>query len=119
MEIMTLEEANRYASQTNFCEYCKQDILSSCAGCPYSDYITLSRQLIKKQLKYRWHDLRNDPTDLPRDGKLVETVFVPACLPIHTINYRYGHEYGGEGFNKRTDATVIAWREVEPYKEEE
>ena len=119
MRIMTLEEADRYASQTNFCEYCKQDILSSCAGCPYSDYIMLSKQLIKNQLKYRWHDLRNDPTDLPRDGELVETVFVPARLPIHAINYRYGHEYGSEGFNKRTDATVIAWREVEPYKEKE
>lgn len=117
--MMTLEEANRYASQTNFCEYCKQDFLSSCSGCPYWDYITLSRQLIKNQLKYKWHDLRIDPNDLPGEGKLIETVYVPAHLPIHNMNYRYGHEYGGGGFNKRTDAIVIAWREVEPFKVKE
>ena len=118
--MMTLEEANDYASRTDFCELCLQNYPPrECYGCPYSDFISLSKKLIKNQLKYRWHDLKKNPDDLPENGRLVETVYVPARLPIHTINYAYGHEYGGKGFNKRTDTIVIAWREVEPFEEEQ
>ena len=117
--MITLEEANSYADRVDFCEYCGQEAQLSCGGCLYLNFITLSRRLIKNQLKYRWHDLRINPNDLPGEGTLIETVYVPAHLPIRTINYRYGHEYGGEGFNKRTDAIVIAWRGVEPFKAEE
>lgn len=103
-----------------------------------ADYI----EQLEKEKKYRWHDLRKDPDDLPRD--LDESVMY-TC--VH-LNHLYDPEYPAYYFNLDTaefgfwrniydDATlefvdcvfdtvsdlgyerVIAWREIEPFEEVE
>lgn len=117
--MMALEEANRYASQTNFCEYCKQDILSPCGGCPYWDYITLSRQLIKNQLKYKWHDLINNPNDLPEDNKEVLVTFRHYFSDMDETAVLYHTEEGWIYTLGFLHAKIIAWREIEPFEVKE
>lgn len=119
--MMTLEEAKEYVDRTDFCGSCSQDCPPrECYGCPYSDFISLSKKLIKSQLKYRWHDLRKNPDDLPKDGRLVEIVYLLKGCPDNPAYYGYGHWCGSsKNFNNRTDANIIAWREVEPFKVEE
>lgn len=117
--MMTLEEANKYASQTNFCEYCEQDFLSSCSGCPYWDYITLSKQLIKNQLKYRWHDLRNDPNDLPEDNKEILVTFRYYFSDEEETAVLWHTEEGWVSTLGLIHGRIIAWREIEPFWEEE
>ena len=94
--------------------------------------------------KYRWHDLRKDPFDLPpKDGKLSEIVDV--CFgeePGHSIIF-YGvycyESIPAEWYTRKTDGKkickykgcksdtwyvggserhdVIAWREIERFEE--
>lgn len=117
--MMTLEEANKYANQTNFCEYCKQDFLSSCNGCLYWDYITLSKQLIKNQLKCKWHDLRKNPDDLPEDNKEVLVTFRHYFSDVkETVILRHTEE-GWWCDLGLLNGKAIAWREIEPFEGDE
>ena len=76
--------------------------------------------------KYRWHDLRKNPEDLPKEGKQVY---------VYGINYHHAiakyDSFRVDGGYKKTWAlfdafniihelnNVIAWREIEPLEEEE
>ena len=89
----------------------------------------ISIKAIEKQNKYRWHDLRKNPRDLPEDGETVEVVYeyydfdAEADLPKygHSRYYHdiYGTEFwGGDAFNG-LQLNVIAWRYIEPIEEED
>ena len=60
---------------------------------------------LENQNKYRWHDLRKDPNDLPKveDGIMVLTKHI-----------------GGYGLRTAfmvSNTDTIAWREIEPFEE--
>lgn len=62
--------------------------------------------------KYRWHDLRKDPTDLPDDYRLVDCRTTDK-QPFYYGNYdsEFSKWYDSEGFSMQ----VVAWREVEHF----
>ena len=72
-------------------------------------------EAIEKADKYRWHDLRKDPTDLPQEKTM--------CLICYEnkffIDYDYDaayykdHSFGIIDVNK-----VVAWKEIKPFEEE-
>lgn len=78
-----------------------------------------------RKAKYRWHDLRKNPEDLPNntrtviiayegfEGKSGYKYYDVAFLGAGDLWYSaevYNFEYHDEGF------LVLAWREVEPFK---
>lgn len=75
-------------------------------------YSTAIRGLLEYHTKYRWHDLRKDPDDLPTaDG-------------VYLVAYKqekYGTRLflnGTFAFNyelKASLSNLIAWREIEPF----
>lgn len=73
--------------------------------------------VLRKKEKYRWHDLRKTPEDLPAvEERVVLTVDL-----VHEHRNVYGHrtKYGAwvvNGFEIRFD--VIAWRTDEPFEED-
>ena len=77
--------------------------------------------------KYKWHDLRKNPDDLPKfNGKEIEVMFLTAH-GFYNIGY-YGENghYRDKYFRNSRDAyegydthCVVAWREIEPLEEEE
>lgn len=74
--------------------------------------------------KYRWHDLRKDPDDLPEEeGVLVLCVFDNFTCENGTFErvYLTGANYAGELVpTVRNDGCVpVAWREIEPYEPED
>lgn len=84
---------------------------------------------VKKQDKYRWHDLRENPWDLPDTDRDVE-IIVNAQFsekPFHQIarsadKEGYVWEISGQLFYETLDAStirVIAWREIELFEEGE
>lgn len=81
-------------------------------------------QFVKRlndQKKYRWHDLRKNPDDLPTHTKTVEVELWSEFLgiyhdhdSIHSIEdgMWMSYPYGGNKWGK-----VIGWREIEPMEE--
>ena len=119
---MTIEEAieklsNRYM------------VVSECidANSAIKENIALDMAIsaLEAQDKYRWHDLRKDPNDLPNDDSIEYVVYVEyrngkrectvGCLDMSgdmmllpTLGNWIGNSYH-----------IIAWREIEPFDEVE
>ena len=80
------------------------------------------RGYMEKEKKYRWHDLRKDPDDLPEDNHNVliclegfEGYPVGVDVAIHN---KFAHKWGTSLMSYKDDE-VIAWREIEPFEEVE
>lgn len=113
----------------------------------------------RKDNKYRWHDLRKNPNDLPEVEHEVEVAYITKCTNGKAITARAVYEDGsitqlesafdweeyvgndgecnynkekdeymipvgwfeshwyGEDCHEMYDAEIIAWREIEPFKE--
>lgn len=80
----------------------------------------LAIEALEKADKYRWHDLRKNPDDLPK--KEYETCEV--CLEDKTIDIAICHLgffepwYAAYFFDCPSNwyTKVIAWREIEPFE---
>ena len=76
---------------------------------------------LKKANKYRWHDLRKNPDDLPEaicDGDESEYVLVMTGTPEwNSWEQAYYHHDKKEW--STYEQNVFAWRHIEPFKEEE
>ena len=76
---------------------------------------------LEKADKYRWHDLRENPDDLPEaiGGSYVsEYVFVMIGTPgwnnCEWAYYKHNHKEWST-----YEQNIIAWRYIEPFEEEE
>ncbi len=69
--------------------------------------------LIEKVEKYRWHDLRRNPEDLPKHSNAVICAYDGGRDPVF---YRLLHAKKNTGFNHVHYAKPIAWREIEPFE---
>lgn len=89
--------------------------------------------LLKQIDKYRWHDLRKDPDDLPqkRDGneeylyvvmygdcEICERKYDCEVLDDSCIHKYYVHFVENGDKNSWYDGYVIAWREMKTFEEE-
>lgn len=93
---------------------------------PSPEAIKLAKQALAKAKKYKWHDLRNDPDDLPLHDD-VYSVIVPdkihqVFMDFSVSNRMFGEFYYemheeipgnyAEQFFEPSDDEVIAWREL-------
>ena len=86
------------------------------------DACILAVEALKKADKYRWHDLRKNPDDLPEADEYgcSEYVLVMTGTPEWD-----NHEWAYYNHNTRMWSTpfceqnVFAWRYIEPFKGEE
>ena len=83
-------------------------------------YKTFLKEMLEECEKYRWHDLRKNPDDLPdKDGIYMVCIIYPAEEKAVGAAF-YGIMYGYKsGWNMLmpNDGNVIAWREIEPFEE--
>lgn len=79
-------------------------------------------RIISNAKRYRWHDLRKNPEDLPDDNRLV------IICPERLAGSKDGIEIAFYVKNKKLweeeefyyrEHEVIAWREIEPFEEVE
>lgn len=75
--------------------------------------------LFNKQQKYRWHDLRKNPDDLPEDSKDVLVTVKGGC-----VNRTWHVSCGWRNTTAKkasyySDKSVLAWREIEEFESEE
>lgn len=86
-----------------------------------SDYAEVAIEALEKANKYKWHDLRKNPEDLPSHNKKV-IVYYRKRNSENTLQYgtdRIISDYpkGWRGFQKGN--RVIAWKEIEGFEVEE
>ena len=82
----------------------------------------LAVEALEKADKYRWHDLRKNPDDLPEADEYGCSEYVLAMTGTPEWD---NHEWAYYNHNTRMWSTpfygqdVFAWRYIEPFKEEE
>ena len=103
-------------------------------------YRTFLKEMLEECEKYRWHDLRKDPKDLPTTWeyeRFYECVHENHIYDGYYPSYQYDEELGfGMLINQYNASTlgfegcefytieeleyekIIAWREIEPFEED-
>ena len=75
---------------------------------------------LEKADKYRWHDLRNNPDDLPEADEYGKSKYVLVRLGTPAW---YSCEWAYYNHNAKVwslyEQNVFAWRYIEPFEEEE
>ena len=83
--------------------------------------LRLAIKALEKADKYRWHDLRKNPDDLPEADEYGCSEYV--LIMIGTPEWD-NHEWAYYNYNTKGWSTpfyeqnVFAWRYIEPFKEE-
>lgn len=78
-------------------------------------YKTWLKEILKEQDKYKWHDLRKNHKDVPKDCVLY--VYTKLKNGRYTVSLWNHYEF--PAYPEGTDLEVIAWREIEPFEEDE
>ena len=78
-------------------------------------------ETLKKADKYRWHDLRKNPDDLPEAiGGSYESDYVLVMIGTPEWNsWEQAYYHHGKRLWSTYEQNVFAWRYIEPFKEEE
>lgn len=89
--------------------------------------IFLIADVIDEHIKYRWHDLRVNPDDIPSDDRDVYVYFeyfrygsYNCTCKMHGIGSFYeGKCSSVNGTIGWRELKILAWREIEPFESEE
>ena len=97
------------------------DKFQRCTSSEFDDAIYVAIEALEKADKYRWHDLRKNPDDLPEAiGGGYESEYVLVMIGTPEWNHC---EFVYYNHNSRVWSTyeqnVFAWRYIEPFEEEE
>ena len=74
---------------------------------------------LEKADKYRWHDLRKNPDDLPEADGNSESDYVLVMIGTPEWNsWEQAYYHHGKRLWSTYEQNVFAWRYIEPFKEE-
>ena len=107
---MTNKEAIRYA-KANIIAYTSE----------MAEFKVIAIEALEKADKYRWHDLRKNPDDLPEaigDGYESEYVLVMIGTPEWNSWEQAYYKHDKQMWSTY-EQNVFAWRYIEPFEEEE
>ena len=107
---MTNKEAIRYAKE-NIIAYTSE----------MAEFKVIAIEALEKADKYKWHDLRKNPDDLPEaiGGSYVsEYVLVMIGTPEWN-SWEQAYYHHGKRLWSTYEQNVFAWRYIEPFEEEE
>ena len=75
---------------------------------------------LEKADKYRWHDLRKNPDDLPEADGNSESDYVLVMIGTPEWNsWEQAYYHHGKRLWTTYEQNVFAWRYIEPFKGEE
>ena len=86
----------------------------------YYEAIEMAVEALEKADKYRWHDLRKNPDDLPEAiGGGYESEYVLVMIGTPEWNsWEQAYYHHGKKMWSTYEQNVFAWRYIEPFKEE-
>ena len=75
---------------------------------------------LEKADKFRWHDLRKNPDDLPEDNGYGKSEYVLVMIGTPEWNsWEQAYYHHDKKLWSTYEQNVFAWRYIEPFKEEE
>ena len=75
---------------------------------------------LEKADKYKWHDLRKNPDDLPEADGNSESEYVLVMIGTPEWNsWEQAYYHHGKRMWSTYEQNIFAWRYIEPFKEEE
>ena len=125
---MTPQEALNHFEE-HVCKHCCEwdKSLRHCNTCPTD----IAKKALEKADKYRWHDLRKNPDDLPVKAEYVEVITdehddTPLSIQYDDAIMQFGERRISLGYvdsvfiewDAERRGEIIAWRYIEPFKEE-
>ena len=82
--------------------------------------IKISIEALEKADKYRWHDLRKNPDDLPEADGNSESDYVLVMIGTPEWNsWEQAYYHHGKRLWSTYEQNVFAWRYIEPFEGEE
>ena len=69
--------------------------------------------MVEKEEKYKWHDLRKNPNDLPKDG--LDIVVWNSGADKFSMT---ASPYWVRNCAKDSGYNIVAWKEIEPFESE-
>ena len=82
--------------------------------------LKLAIKALEKADKYRWHDLRKNPDDLPEADGNSESEYVLAMIGTPEWNScEWAYYHHDKKLWSTYEQNVSAWRYIEPFEEEE
>ena len=76
-------------------------------------------EALEKADKYRWHDLRKSPDDLPEDNGYGCSEYVLVMIGTPEWNsWEQAYYHHGKRLWSTYEQNVFAWRYIEPFEEE-
>ena len=112
---MTIKEAiEQFKERLAITDYRKQTP-------EYYEAIEMAVDALEKADKYKWHDLRKNPDDLPEGFECgYESEYVLAMIGTPEWNsWEQAYYHHGKRLWSTYEQNVFAWRYIEPFKEEE
>ena len=86
----------------------------------YYEAIEMAVDAREKADKYRWHDLRKNPDDLPEDNGYGKSEYVLVMIGTPEWNsWEQAYYHHDKKMWSTYDQNVFAWRYIEPFEEEE
>ena len=97
-----------------------QGFMECRTGTISEEAIKMAIEALEKADKYRWHDLRKNPDDLPEAiGGGYESEYVLVMIGTPEWNsWEQAYYHHGKKLWSTYDQNVFAWRYIEPFKEE-
>ena len=85
----------------------------------YYEAIEMAVEALEKADKYRWHDLRENPDDLPEAiGGGYESEYVLVMIGTPEWNsWEQAYYHHGKRLWSTYEQNVFAWRYIEPFEE--
>ena len=84
----------------------------------YYEAIEMAVDALEKADKYRWHDLRKNPDDLPEADGNSESEYVLAMIGTPEWNsWEQAYYHHGKRMWSTYEQDVFAWRYIEPFEE--
>ena len=102
--------------ERNICTHMDMCGYRDCENCE----VELAIKALEKADKYRWHDLRKNPDDLPEADGNSESDYVLVMIGTPEWNsWEQAYYHHGKRLWTTYEQNVFAWRYIEPFKEEE
>ena len=111
---------SKYEQAIKLLEMLSSDEFQQFTSSEFDDAIYTAIEALEKADKYRWHDLRKNPDDLPEaicGGYESEYVLVMIGTPEWN-SWEQAYYHHGKKLWSTYEQNVFAWRYIEPFKEE-
>ena len=111
---------SKYEQAIKLLEMLSSDEFQQFTSSEFDDAIYTAIGALEKADKYRWHDLRKNPDDLPKDNGYGESEYVLAMIGTPEWNsWEQAYYHHGKRLWSTYEQNVFAWRYIEPFEEEE